>query len=116
MIKQHKYISYKHTMSNQLIFINIKIPAELLPDDDINMLNEYMEIEFSECAALPEKRPPLDMMEKLLVYLKNRDRINTESLMVLKNEIKTTVERPINSSFRKRQYKLRQTIRNFAQN
>jgi len=102
-------------MSNQLLYLHLKIPIELSHDGQINLLNELKEIEFSECTVLPEQKEPIDMMEKLLEYMANKysSVIDEDSIIVLKSEIKNAT-RPITSSFRKRQYKLRQTAKNMA--
>jgi len=102
-------------MSNQLLYLHLKIPIELSSDGQINLLNELKEIEFSECAQLPEPKEPEDIMEKLLAYMANKysSVIDEKSIIVLKSEIKNA-SRPITSSFRKRQYKYRQTAKNMA--
>lgn len=105
-------------MSNQLLYLHLKIPIELSHDGQINILNEHREIEFSECTALPELKEPIDMMEALLSYMENKYSvdepiINEASMVVLKNEIKNATK-PINSSFKKRFYKNRQTAKNMA--
>jgi hypothetical protein len=102
-------------MSNQLLYLHLKIPIELSSDGQINVLNELKEIEFSECTQLLEPKQPEDMMEKLLAYLANKysSVVDEDSIIVLKSEIKNAT-RPITSSFRKRQYKHRQTAKNMA--
>jgi hypothetical protein len=105
-------------MSNQLLYLHLKIPIELSHDGQINILNEYKEIEFSDCSILPEPKEPVDMMEALLSYMANKYSVDEQvidktSMIVLKNEIKNAT-RPINSSFRKRLYKHRQTVKNMA--
>uniref|UniRef100_A0A6C0B2J1 Uncharacterized protein n=1 Tax=viral metagenome TaxID=1070528 RepID=A0A6C0B2J1_9ZZZZ len=105
-------------MSNQLLYLHLKIPIELSHDGQINILNEYKEIEFSECTILPDIKEPVDMMEALLSYMENKYSvdepiIDETAIIVLKSEIKNAT-RPITSSFRKRQYKLRQTAKNMA--
>jgi hypothetical protein len=105
-------------MSNQLLYLHLKIPIELSHDGQINILNEYREIEFTECTTLPEPKEPVDMMEELLSYMENKYSVNKQiidetAIIVLKNEIKNAT-RPINSSFRKRFYKHRQTAKNMA--
>lgn len=105
-------------MSNQLLYLHLKIPIELSHDGQINILNEYKEIKFSDCAVLPEPKEQVDMMEALLSYMENKYSIDEQvidktSIIVLKNEIKNAT-RPINSSFRKRFYKHRQTAKNMA--
>uniref|UniRef100_A0A6C0B829 Uncharacterized protein n=1 Tax=viral metagenome TaxID=1070528 RepID=A0A6C0B829_9ZZZZ len=107
-------------MSNQLLYLHLKIPIELSSDGQINILNEYKEIKFSECLGLTEPKETEDMMEKLLAYMANKYSSNNEnldenSIIVLKNEIKSA-SRPVNSSFRKRLYKIRQTAKNMVQN
>jgi hypothetical protein len=105
-------------MSNQFLYLHLKIPIELLSDGQINILEEYREIEFLECPALPEPKEHVDITDKLLSYMANNYSSNEEdivesTIVVLKNEIKNAT-RPVNSSFRKRQYKLRQTAKNMA--
>jgi len=102
-------------MSKQLLYLTLKIPIEISSDGEINILNEHQEIEFAECTGLAEPKEPEDMMEKLLAYMANKysSVVQEDSIIVLKSEIKNAT-RPVTSSFRKRQYKHRQTAKNMA--
>jgi hypothetical protein len=122
-------------MSNQkLLYANIKIPVELSGDGSINPLKDYIDVEFTPCISLPEIKKNVDysfVMNKLSFFMKNEaaqpeplieEEVEPEPLIeeevepekiirIAKEDIKTSHSRPVNSSFKKRQYNHRHTIK-----
>jgi len=122
---------------NRIIYAYIKIPIELLDDGNIKSYNEYLNVEFEECDKLPDYYEEVDVMKKLIDYLYNKegdedyeedadsnpsienDKKETEtprnpieelSMVVLKGDIKSK-SRPVNSSFKNKRFRHRQTAK-----
>ena len=121
-------------MSNQkLLFANIKIPIQVMPDGSIHPFQDNIDIEFTECESLPEPKNNGDtsyLMKKLMNFTGQNKRTVDEpvpmpepeidsdneeeteedpepeaKIMISKEDIKAAHARPVNSSFKKRQFK-----------
>jgi hypothetical protein len=113
-------------MTNKLIFTIVKIPLEILEDGEINTLSDRITVDFEPCDELPEQSNVdyNNISEKLINYINIKKHAN-ESIEQLKNTIEETAKiilkgeikkgaRPINSSFKRRDYKHKHTAKNLS--
>jgi len=112
---------------NKLLYANVKIPIEISENGTVNPLSQYVDIEFSECTELPEPNKKSNysvFTNKLMDFFQEND-IDDEDvsepnkpteeikLVINQSEIAKVHQKPINSSFKKRIFRHRQTAKNF---
>jgi len=111
-------------MSKRLLYANVKIPIEISENGTVTPLNEYVDIEFTQCDSLPEPTKTSKhsiFINKLLAFFEPENDVIVEplvepesyKLIISEGEIVKKHTKPINSSFKRRVFRHRQTAKNF---
>lgn len=87
----------KTSIHKKYIIANIKIPIEILENNEIIYMNEYAQINFEECDKLPDKQ---NLKIDIQSILDINDKKIIPNLSVLKNEIQKNQKRSLNNSFK----------------
>ena len=101
--KTHNYTLDSKLMYKKYVMANIQIPIELLEDNSLLPLSEYMTIEINKCDTLPEKKDTqcpslLEKINALFTSHIDNPSINDTELSISLNDISTKKTKPRNNT------------------
>lgn len=90
-------------MYKKYVMANIQIPIEILEDNSLSPLSEYMTIEINKCDALPEKKDThcpslLEKINALFTTTTEKPSTTDEEISISLNDISTKKTKPRNNT------------------